>query len=322
LDRDEWKDSAVAYQDDVGLWTDGGLKDHIDKFVKLAQSFKQAGLTFAAKKCHLAYKELSMYGYIVGKNGLQVDTKCTTLIEQWQRPICVRDVRSFLGVMNYYRRFVKDFSKIAKPLTELTKKDVGFRWSDEQDKSFQTLKTLLAENVMLKAPNWQDAKNGVRPYQMYVDMYDISLGVVLEQADENGRLRPITFESRKLNAHELHYTVTEKECLSIVYGCNVCERYVGVMTFDIWVEHQALEWLFHKAQLKGCLMQYVENLLMMVEIEGTKMQDLEAIKHYLTNFEWPAHVTNESLPRLRRKLKIYCLIGGQLFRRAAKGKPP
>lgn len=217
---------------------------------------------------------------------------------------------------------------------------------------------------MLKAPNWQDARSGIRPYQMYVDACDVSLGVVLEQADEAGRLRPVTFESRKLNAHELHYTVTEKECLGIVYGCNVCERYVGGTTFDVWVDHQALEWLFHKAQLKGRLMrwvvtlqafnfqvkyksgkkhtnadgisrypnppvqkgcpdeQWIEHLLMNVGIEEVKIQDLEDIKHYLTHFVWPDHVTSESLPQLKRKLKIYCMIGGRLFQRAAKGRPP
>lgn len=100
LAGDEWKDTAAVYQDDVGLWTNGQLKDHIDKFVELAQIFKQAGLTFAVKKCHLAYKELRMYGYIVGKNGMRVEPKRKELIEQWERPRCVRDVRSFLGVMN------------------------------------------------------------------------------------------------------------------------------------------------------------------------------------------------------------------------------
>ncbi|CAG8537517.1 6111_t:CDS:2 [Scutellospora calospora] len=187
LEGDEWRNITAAYQDDVGLWTDGSVQDHIDAFIKLAHKFKNVELTFAAKKCHLLYRELCMY------------------------------------------------SKVAKPLTDLTKQNVGYHWKSKQEQSFQELKRLLVDNVMLKAPDWQKAKSGERLYQMYTDACDVSLEVVLEQKDSNNQLRPVLFESRKLNEHEVNYTITEKECL----------------------DHYALEWLFNKAMLKGRLMRWV-----------------------------------------------------------------
>src|SRR5690349_23978767 len=104
--------------------------------------------------------------------------------------------------MNYYRRFVKNFSAIAKPLTELTKKDVKFKWTGEEVEAFQLLKHKMIHDVMLKGPNWQDAKNGSKLYQMSTDACDTALGVVLEQEDDQNKLRPVTFESRKLRSEE------------------------------------------------------------------------------------------------------------------------
>ncbi|CAG8646030.1 3855_t:CDS:1, partial [Ambispora leptoticha] len=366
LEGDEWRHIAAAYQDDIGLWTQGTIEEHVDKFVKLAQTFSNAGLTFAAKKCHLLYKELNMYGFIVGKEGIKPDPTRIKKINEWKAPENVRDVRVFLGTMNYYRRFVKNFSAIAKPLTELTKKDVKFKWTGEEVEAFQLLKHKMIHDVMLKGPNWQDAKNGSKPYQMSTDACDTALGVVLEQVDDQNKLRPVTFESRKLNSHEVNYTVTERECLGVVFGCNMCERYVAGTMFDVWVDHQALEWLFNKALLKGRLMRwvialqtfdfkvhykpgkkhghadglsrypepvapgnrpldeiYVDSLLLRVDNETDRsIKDLGLVKYYLENMRWPLGVLKEDLPRLQSKIRKFCLINGQLFRRSGAGKPP
>ncbi|CAG8628461.1 14032_t:CDS:2, partial [Ambispora leptoticha] len=364
LDKEKWKNVAAAYQDDVGVWTNGSMEEHLETFIELAEVFKNAGLTFAAKKCYILYNELEMYGYVVSKEGIKVNPKRIEKIHEWKVPCNVNEVRSFHGVMNYYRRFVENFSKIAKPLTDLTKKATKFQWGPKEDGAFELLKRKLSDEVVLKAPNWQAAKDGRRPYQMYTDACDHSVGVVLEQEDDEGRLRPISFDSRKLNEHELHYTVTEKECLAIVFGCHVNERYIGGTVFDVWVDHQALEWLFNKVELKGRLMRwilllqsfefrvryksgkkhcnadgmsrypdppfqeiptdddFVDGQLYRVGLESQKISDLVLVKHYLQQMSWEPHVKARDLPRLKRKLKRYCLIGDNLYLRSRKGAPP
>lgn len=134
LEADEWHGITAAYQDNVGLWTDGSIENHIDRF-------KEVGLTFAAKKCHLLYKELCIYGFVISKDGIKVNPKHTKRITEWQTPSTVTEVQLFLGMMNYYRRFIKNFSKVAKPLTDLTKQDIGYQWGTEQEEAFQALKS-------------------------------------------------------------------------------------------------------------------------------------------------------------------------------------
>ncbi|CAG8588661.1 2790_t:CDS:2, partial [Scutellospora calospora] len=152
LKGDEWRNCTAAYQDNVGLWTDGDLDGHIDVFIRLVKKFEEAELTFVAKKCFITYKEINMYGFPVSKNGIKVDVKGVKRIQEWRGP-----------------------KNLDEPLTDLMRKD---------------------------------------------NACDISVRAVLEKVDKSSEFRPITFESRKLNSQEINYTVTEKECLAIVFGCN------------------------------------------------------------------------------------------------------
>ena len=150
-------------------------------------------------------------GHIISSQGIEVDKEKVELIVKLPSPITVKGVRQFLGHVGFYRRFIKDFSKLVRPLCELLVKDAKFVWDDRCQWSFEELKLLLTTIPIVRAPNWQ------LPFEVMCDASDFAIGVVLGQR-EDGKPYVIYYASKTLNEAQQNYTTTEKELLVVVFA--------------------------------------------------------------------------------------------------------
>jgi hypothetical protein len=154
-------------------------------------------------------------GHIVGKGKLRMDPAKIKAILEWEPPTKVTELRSFLGLVNYYRRFIKGYSAIAAPLTDLLKKGRGWTWSQECQHAFDALKKAITEEPVLSLPDLN------KPFELHTDASDFAIGGVLMQEGH-----PIAFESRKLNDTERRYTVQEKEMTAVIHCLRTWRHYL------------------------------------------------------------------------------------------------
>ena len=166
---------------------------------------------------------------------------------EWPLPTSVTEVRSFLGLARYYRRFVRDFSKLAKPMNALTQKNHRFEWTDEAQRSFEALKAALTSPPILAMPN-DDGE-----FTLDTDASNESIGAVLSQR-QNGEERVIAYGSRSLNRREKNYCVTRKELLAVVHFLRYFKQYLLGRQFRIRTDHAALTWLKKTPDPIGCLL--------------------------------------------------------------------
>lgn len=156
----------------------------------------------------------------------------------WKPPASVHQIRSFLGLAGYYRRFIPDFSKIAKPITELLKKEVRFIWDDKCEEAFKTLKHLLTTASVLAQPNPS------RPFDVYCDASGTGLGCVLMQDN-----RVIAYASRALRPHELNYPTHDLELAAVIYALKIWRHYLMGTHCNIYTDHKSLKYIFTQADL-------------------------------------------------------------------------
>ena len=219
------KKFVVVYIDDILIFskTEAEHQAH----VRLVLDILRREKLFATEaKSKFAQTEIQYLGHIVNAQGIRPDPKKVSAVQSWPVPKNVHDVRSFLGLCNYFRKFIAHYSSIAVPLTNLTKKSVGWDWTGRCQDAFEKLKRSLIEAPLLRTP---DEK---KPYDVITDASDYGLGAVLLQEG-----RPIAYESRKLNSAELNYTVTEKEMLAVVHALRVWRCYLEGAEFTVFTDH-------------------------------------------------------------------------------------
>ncbi|UYV75671.1 hypothetical protein LAZ67_13000963 [Cordylochernes scorpioides] len=198
--------------------------------------FRESNLRLNDKKCRFAFEELEILGYITSKHGIKPAEQNIKAVRNFPRPKKVKEVQSFLGMCSYYRKYIKDFSKIADPLTNLIKKSVSFTWTERQEEAFQTLKTALLSPPILGHFN-PNASTYV-----HTDASNIGIGATLVQ-DIGGEEKVISYSSRTLSKAEQNYSTTEKECLAVVWSMSKLRPYLYGRHFKIVTDHHALCWL-------------------------------------------------------------------------------
>ena len=236
---------ALIYLDDVLVYS-RTFSDHLDHLRLVFDRFREAGLKLKPKKCHFGQKSVKFLGHVISKHGVQPDPDKIKAIKEYPVPRKVKDVRAFLGLANYYRKFVKDFAKIAGPLHDLTKKALKFQWTDECQAAFERLKSALIQAPILAYPDF------TLPFDLYVDASDEALGMVLGQV-QNGREVVISYSGRKLLPAEKNYSVTEREALAVVAGIKYFQPYVYGRRFTVHTDHNAVRWLMNIKEPTGRL---------------------------------------------------------------------
>ncbi|RVW90991.1 Transposon Ty3-I Gag-Pol polyprotein [Vitis vinifera] len=198
------------------------------------------------EKCHFMVNQGIVLRHVISKKGIEVDRAKVELIVKLPPPTNVKGIRQFLGHAGFYRRFIKDFSKIAKPLCELLVKDAKFEWDDKCQRSFELFKQFLTSAPIVRAPNWE------LPFEVMCDSSDYAIGAVLGQR-EDGKPYVIYYASKSLNDAQRNYTTTEKELLIVVYALDKFRAYLIGSSIVVFTDHSALKYLLTKQDAKARL---------------------------------------------------------------------
>nr|GEY80185.1 reverse transcriptase domain-containing protein [Tanacetum cinerariifolium] len=187
-----------------------------------------------SEKCHFMVKEGIVFGHKISKSGIEDDKAKVDIIAKLPPPTAVKGVRSFLGHAGFYRRFIKDFSKITRPMTRLLGKETSFIFSTECREAFETLKMKLTEASILVAPDW------VFPFEIVCDASDFAVGAVLGQRKAI-HFQPIHYASKTMTDAQASYTTTEKEVLAVVYAFEKSRPYLVLSKTIVYTDHSALK---------------------------------------------------------------------------------
>ena len=210
----------------------------------------ETNLVLNYEKCHFMVQEGIVLGHIVSRKGIEVDKAKVDIIASLPYPSNVKDVRSFLGHAGFYRRFIKDFSKVALPLSSLLQKDVEFKIDEKCKVAFDRLKEALTSAPIIKAPDWS------LPFEIMCDASNYAVGAVLGQKVDK-RSHVIYYASRTLNSAQVNYTTTEKELLAIVFALDKFRSYLLGYKVIVYTDHAALRHLLAKKESKPRLIRWI-----------------------------------------------------------------
>nr|GFB45130.1 reverse transcriptase domain-containing protein [Tanacetum cinerariifolium] len=202
------------------------------------------------EKSHFMVKEGIVLGHKISKKGIEVDKAKIEVISKLPHLTTVKGICSFLGHEGFFRHFIKDFSKISRPMTHLLEKNSPFIFSNECIQAFRTLKDKLTEAPILIAPNWD------QPFEFMCDASDYAVGTALGQRIEK-HFRSIHYASKTMNQAEANYTTTEKEMLAAVYAFEKFRSYLSMNKSIVYTDHSAFKYLFAKKDAKARLLRWI-----------------------------------------------------------------
>ena len=228
---------VIVFIDDILVYS-SDHQEHERHLRIVLQTLRELRLYVKFSKCEFWLSEVAFLGHIVTENGICVDPKKIESVQKWPRPASVTEIRSFLGLAGYYRRFVENFSRIAAPLTRLTQKGVKFVWSEACEEVFQKLKNCLTSAPVLTLPS--DGGG----FTVYCDASRVGLGCVLMQ---HGRV--IAYASRQLKGYEQNYPTHDLELAAVVFALKIRRHYLYGETFEIYTNHKSLKYIFDQRDL-------------------------------------------------------------------------
>src|SRR5437867_7951649 len=210
----------------------------------------RAGLKLHPKKCKFAQAEINFLGHKINGEGVSVDEKKVEVLKSWPVPKNLKELQSFLGYCNYYRTFLKDYSKRTIPLNRLLQKDTKYCWTRECQQAFEQLKELMTTTPVLVHANLH------KQFILATDASQDSIGYILSQEGSDGKEHPVAFSGRSLRKSEKNYSVAEKECLALIEGVKEFYPYVANNDFVIVTDHLSLKWLNQIKHGKGRLFRW------------------------------------------------------------------
>jgi len=229
---------VLVFLDDILIYSTT-LDEHEQHVRKVLSILREQKLYAKESKCEMFKDEVEFLGHIVGRNGIRMMEDKVAAVRDWPQPRNVSEIRSFLGTAGYYHKFIKDFSKLALPLTELTKSRVKFEWTHKEQKAFDAIKCAMASAPVLIMPDPS------LPFVVHTDASGFAVGAVLMQ-DQGKGLQPIAYLSKKMLDAETRYPVHEQELLAIIHALKSWKHYLLGSKFVVRTDHKSLE--FFKTQ--------------------------------------------------------------------------
>lgn len=240
----------TKYIDDI-LLTDTTFEKHIENLREIFLKFRQAKMTLNLKKSTFIKQEVKFLGHILTTEGIYPDPDKVAAIKDFPVPKRAKDIKAFLGLCNFYRKFYKEFSNKSYLLNALLRKGVRWKWGKEESRAFEGLKSLFLQRVMLSYPKMN------KIFRLQTDSSDYALGVMCFQILDDDSIGVIGFASRSLRGAELNYTTTEKELLAIIFGLNKFMTFLYGRHFIIQTDHEALTFLKQSKLLNARLTRWV-----------------------------------------------------------------
>ena len=251
---------CIIYLDDIIIYSKTP-EEHLERLEGVFAKLQKAGLTLKPSKCEFFKSRITYLGHIVSKDGIETDPKKISAVQQWPRPTTVTQVRKFLGFTNYYRKFLHNYAKIAKPLHLLTSGDNASKkrskivWTEDCEDAFVLLKGLCSNTPVLAYPDY------LKEFKLYTDASDGGLGAVLTQVSEDGKERPVAFASRTLSKSEKNYDAHKLEFLALRWA--VTDRFHEYLyggTFEVYTDNNPLTYVLTSAKLDAIGQRWVASL--------------------------------------------------------------
>jgi hypothetical protein len=269
---------VVAFIDDILIYSKN--EEEYAKHLRIVLTrIREHQLYAKFSKCTFLLEEIQFLGHVLSAKGIAVDPSKVKDILEWKPPTTVHQVRSFLGLAGYYRRFILDFSKIVKPITGLLKNDTKFDWSSKCNEAFEQLKVLLTTAPVLAQPDIE------KPFDVYCDASESGLGCVLMQ---EGRV--IAYASQQLRRHEEHYPTHDLELAVVVHDLKILYHYLLGNTCHLYTDHKSLKYIFTQSKLNM-----------------RQRRWLELIKDYDLEIHYHLGKANVVADALSRKASCHCL---------------
>jgi Reverse transcriptase (RNA-dependent DNA polymerase). len=228
---------VVVFIDDILIYSQSE-EDHQHHLRLVLGKLREHQLYAKLSKCEFWLSEVKFLGHVISAKGVAVDPKTVTAVTDWKQPKTVTQIRSFLGLAGYYRRFIENFSKIARPMTQLLKKEEKFVWSPQCEKAFQTLKERLVSSPVLILPDTR------KDFMVYCDASRQGLGCVLMQ---DGHV--VAYASRQLRPHEGNYPTHDLELAAVVHALKIWRHYLIGNRCEIYTDHKSLKYIFTQSDL-------------------------------------------------------------------------
>ncbi|GJS22147.1 putative reverse transcriptase domain-containing protein [Tanacetum coccineum] len=239
---------VIVFIDDILIYSKSE-EEHEAHLKTILDLLKEEKLYAKFSKCEFWLKEVQFLGHVVNRDGIHVDPSKVESVKNWKTPESPTEIRSFLGLAGYYRRFIENFSKIAKPLTLLTQKNKAYVWGDKQEESFRILKEKLCNAPVLALPD------GPNDFVVYCDASNQGFGCVLMQ-----RGKVIAYASRQLKIHEKNYTTHDLELGAVVFALKTWRHYLYGTKSVIYTDHKSLQYLFEQKELNMRQRRWIELL--------------------------------------------------------------
>lgn len=247
---------VFVYLDDVIIATPT-FEKHLEVLSEVYSRLEAAKLTINLDKCEFCLPSLKYLGFVVDREGLRTNPEKVEAMINYPSPKTATEIKRFVGLCSWYRRFIPHFSSITAPITALLKgrrKSQRIQWSEAAEESFLRIKQALVSAPVLAAPNFD------KPFTIQCDASDVGLGCVLSQLDSESREVPVAFASRTLSRTERRYTATEKECLAVLFGVQKFRPYVEGTHFYVITDHNSLLWLHRLKDPVGRLARWAVKL--------------------------------------------------------------
>jgi hypothetical protein len=264
---------CLVYMDDIVIFSKT-LEQHVERLRLVLQRLREAGLKLKPSKCDVMRRSVEFLGHLVSDNGIEPHPDKVSAVTSWPVPTSLRDLRAFLGLCGYYRRFIDHFSLVAGPLYALTEKNRRYVWTPERQAAFDQLKQRLTSAPILCMPTDDDA------FIIDTDASDSAIGAVLSQVSD-GVERVVAYASKRLSRAEVNYCVTRRELLAVVYFLRYFRHFLLGRKFTVRTDHAALQWLRRIPQPVGQQARWLELLeeydFAVVHRPGTRHGNADAL---------------------------------------------